>query len=168
MDESKPAQCPFAQWREDFPIEWEDDHYVTRRELAKYLALGSALLAGTNIALAAAGMAHQERSFPEQRIASAAQLAGAGSLLFNYPTEKDPCILVRTESGELRAYSQVCTHLSCAVIYEAAEKTLYCPCHHGYFAVEDGRPTAGPPVRRLPQIRVEQRGDDLYATGIEI
>jgi hypothetical protein len=29
--------------------------------------------------------------------------------------------------------------------------------------VADGSPTAGPPQRRLPRIRLEQRGDALYA-----
>jgi len=169
MDQSKrAAQCPFSQWREDFPIEWEDDHYVTRREMAKFLALGSAVLAGANGALAVAGALHQDRNLPEVKIGSATQIAPGGSILFNYPTERDPCILVRGEGGELRAYSQVCTHLSCAVIYREEEKTLFCPCHHGYFALDDGRPTAGPPIRRLPQIKVEQRGEDLFATGIEI
>ena len=33
------------RWRQDFPIGWDNDHYVTRRELAKFLTLGSALLA---------------------------------------------------------------------------------------------------------------------------
>ena len=51
MDDTQPtsrdpqAACPLRQWREDFPIEWENDHYVTRRELTKFLTLGSALLA---------------------------------------------------------------------------------------------------------------------------
>ena len=34
------------RWREDFPVRWDEDHYVTRRELAKFLTLGSGLLAG--------------------------------------------------------------------------------------------------------------------------
>ena len=47
--------CPFHQWRQDFPIRWDNDHYVTRRELAKFLTLGSALLAGANVVMAAMG-----------------------------------------------------------------------------------------------------------------
>ena len=33
------------KWRQDFPIEWEGDHYVSRREMVKFLTLGSLLLA---------------------------------------------------------------------------------------------------------------------------
>ena len=40
--------CPFHRWQEDFPIRWEADHYVTRRELTKFLTLGSCLLVGAN------------------------------------------------------------------------------------------------------------------------
>ena len=25
------------QWKQDFPIEWEGDHYVTRREMVKFM-----------------------------------------------------------------------------------------------------------------------------------
>lgn len=174
MDETQearqdpPIACPFSQWREDFPIRWENDHYVTRREMTKFLTLGSALLAGANVALAVAGLAHAPHALPEKRIGTLGELEGGGSFLFTYPTEADPCILVRTEEGELQAYSQVCTHLSCAVIYRPEERTLFCPCHHGYFSVRDGEPTAGPPTRRLPRIRIEQRGEELYATGVEV
>ena len=27
------------RWKRDFPILWDEDHYVTRRELAKFLTL---------------------------------------------------------------------------------------------------------------------------------
>lgn len=168
VPEEPPIRCPFHQWREDFPIQWDNDHYVTRRELTRFLTLGSALLAGANCVIAAVGMVGKTGTLEQKRIAVASEVPPGGSLLFRYPTEEDPCILVRKESGEFQAYSQVCTHLSCAVIYRAEEKTLFCPCHHGYFSLESGEPTAGPPTRRLPRIRLEQRGDDLFATGIEV
>ena len=40
------------RWREDFPVRWDEDNYMTRRELAKFLTLGSALLAGVNALIA--------------------------------------------------------------------------------------------------------------------
>jgi Rieske Fe-S protein len=91
-----------------------------------------------------------------------------GSRLFAYPTEDDPCILVRDASGRFDAFSQVCTHLSCAVVHHQADRTLACPCHKGSFSSIDGRPLAGPPTRRLPRIVIERRGADLVATGIEV
>ena len=174
MDDSQPAQqdppprCPFSQSREDFPIAWENDHYVTRRELTKFLTLGSALLAGANIALAVVGMNAKPGSLKEKRVGAAADVPPGGSLLFTYPTDEDPCIVVRDRDGALQAFSQVCTHLSCAVIHRPEENSLYCPCHHGYFSAESGEPTAGPPTRRLPRIVVEERDGDLFAVGIEV
>lgn len=171
------------RWRQDFPIHWENDHYVTRRELAKFLTLGSALLVGANALLAVVGRLRPRPAAPAMRIASASALGAGESLLFRYPTERDPCILVRTNDGRLAAYSQVCTHLSCAVVYERGDaagaegrgegargdgERLYCPCHHGVFSCAEGLPTAGPPTRRLPRIRLETRGDELWAVGVEV
>ena len=158
------------QWKEDFPIRWEEDHYVTRRELAKFLTLGSALLVGANAAVAIAGRARRAKSFEPRRVAAASALAPGQALLFRYPTEEDPCILVRTRAGALVAFSQVCTHLSCAVVYRASDDKLYCPCHEGLFACDPGergaQPLEGPPERPLPRIVLEVRGDDVYATAV--
>ena len=68
----------------------------------------------------------------------------------------------------LDAYSQVCTHLSCAVVHRPDERALACPCHKGSFSSADGQPLAEPPTRRLPRIVIEQRGDEIVATGIEV
>jgi arsenite oxidase small subunit len=162
------SQCPFHRWREDFPINWEADHYVTRRELTKFLTLGSCLLAGANAAMAFIGNQDRLESLPEQLIGRASAIPAGGSLLFRYPTDEDPCILVRDPSGELQAYSQVCTHLACAVVHKPKENILFCPCHHGVFNIAEGRPISGPPTRRLPRIRLEQRGDEIFAVGVEV
>jgi len=156
------------RWQADFPIGWDQDHYITRRELAKFLALGSALVAGANVAVAAAARLRPAKSYPEKRIASAAALGPGESLSFRYPTDEDPCLLVRTRRGELVAFSAVCTHLSCAVIYRATDDRLFCPCHRGLFECGPGgaRPIEGPPERPLPRIILAVRGEDVYATGV--
>lgn len=156
------------RWREDFPVRWDEDHYMTRRELAKFLTLGSGLLAGVNVLIAFIGLNRRMPTAPIQRIASADEVPRGGSLLFRYPTDDDPCILVRDISGRLDAYSQVCTHLSCAVVHQPNERALACPCHKGSFSSADGQPLAGPPTRRLPRIVIEQRDDGIVATGIEV
>lgn len=155
-----------AQWREDFPVTWEGDNYVTRREMVKFLALGSLTIAGANAVVA--GVPHiASASQLRTRIALAASIPVGGSKLFSYPTDEDPCILIRRPNGDLVAYSQVCTHLSCAIVHREEENTLFCPCHHGYFTVEEGRPYAGPPTRPLPRIKLEQHGNEIFAIGIE-
>jgi Rieske Fe-S protein len=156
------------QWKQDFPIEWEKDHYVTRREMVKFLTLGSAFLVAANGVMALAGKIARPESFQRKYVGLASAVPTNSSVLFKYPTEADPCIMVRTKANEFVAYSQVCTHLSCAVVHRAEENTLFCPCHHGYFDIAEGRPTAGPPTRKLPRITLEQQGDVIFATGVEV
>jgi arsenite oxidase small subunit len=155
------------RWRDDFPVEVERDDYIKRREFARLLTIGSALLVGANAAIAAVGrwIRKPARTGDSVFVARASSIATGASVLFRYPTAEDPCIVVRTQSGAVRAYSQICTHLSCAVVHQPDADSLFCPCHHGAFSTSEGRPLAGPPTRRLPRIWIEQRGDELYAVG---
>jgi len=164
---SEPAAAK-PRWREDFPVRWDEDNYMTRRELAKFLTLGSGLLASVNLLIAFIGMTRQPPAAPVHRIAGVGDVPPGASVLFRYPTDEDPCILVRDASGRFDAFSQVCTHLSCAVVHRPEDRTLACPCHKGSFSSFDGRPLAGPPTRRLPRIAIEQRSGDLVAVGIEV
>jgi len=61
---------------------------------------------------------------------------------------RQPVILVRLESGEFRAFSAVCTHLSCIVQYRSDLKHIWCACHNGHYDLQ-GRNIAGPPPRPL-------------------
>lgn len=156
-----------SKWSQDFPIEWEGDHYVTRREMVKFLTLGSLLLAAADWITVIASKLFHRGSKAERDIGAASALQPASSLLFRYPTDQDPCIAICTPEGKLVAYSQVCTHLSCAVVYDKADNALVCPCHRGVFSIDQGSPVAGPPTRPLPRVRIEQRGDRLIATELE-
>src|SRR3982751_6817589 len=87
------------QWKRDFPIEWEKDHYVTRREMVKFLTLGSAALVLANSVMAVAGPLARPGSFQRKSVALLSALPANSSVLFRYPTEEDPCILVRRKDG---------------------------------------------------------------------
>jgi len=91
-----------------------------------------------------------------------------GARVFQYPSANDPCLLIRTGADSYVAYSQKCTHLSCAVYFDAAKGRIECPCHEGAFSAADGRVLQGPPPRPLPRIRLERRGEDLVATAVEV
>jgi arsenite oxidase small subunit len=155
------------QWRRDFPIEWEGDQYVTRREMVKFLTLGSLLLAVANWTAVVTNRFLRRGIKATKWIGAVSSLRQNGSLLFRYPTDQDPCIAVRTSTGELVAYSQVCTHLSCAVVYDEKEQNLFCPCHNGRFDLQRGAPLAGPPTRPLPKIKIEERFGQIYAVERE-
>jgi Rieske Fe-S protein len=165
-DGSPPDAQP--AWREDFPIDWPQDHYVERRDFMKFVVLTSFALTVGQFWIAAQNWLRKRRGLSEIRqIASLDDLPIGGSLVFQYPAELDSCVLVRLSERELVAYSQKCTHLSCAVIPQPEKGVLHCPCHDGFFDLRSGSPTAGPPRRPLPRVVLEIRGRDIYATGIE-
>src|SRR5262245_51882226 len=105
------------QWRKDFPIDWPQDHYVARRDFAKFLCLTSLAFAIGQIWIGLQNIWRRHRGAPPiVKIASLSSLPVGGSVVFQYPEAHDDCILIRTTGDKLLAYSQKCTHLSCAVI----------------------------------------------------
>jgi nitrite reductase/ring-hydroxylating ferredoxin subunit len=81
---------------------------------------------------------------------------------FRYPTENDPCILLRLSEEKFVAFDQRCTQLSCPVHFDAANNRLACPCHEGFFSAEDGRPLAGPPKRALTSFSVKTENAKVW------
>jgi len=166
-DRSPEDQQP--AWREDFPIDWPQDQYVERRDFMKFLVLTSVALAVGQFWIVGENWLRRRRGLPPvRRVASLSEIPPGASLVFQYPGELDNCVLVRLSERDLVAYSQKCTHLSCAVIPEPEHGVLHCPCHEGYFDLRSGVPTAGPPRRPLPRITLEVRRQDIYATGVEM
>ncbi|MFB3818032.1 MAG: ubiquinol-cytochrome c reductase iron-sulfur subunit [Candidatus Methylomirabilales bacterium] len=163
-----PAPNPTPLWRDEFAIGAADERYVTRRQFAKFLTLTSLGMAVGQLWILAKGWFQPAPAFPAAVVARAADVPVGGVQLFHYPGADDPCILVRLAEEHYVAYSQKCTHLSCAVYYAAETRRLACPCHRGFFAVEDGRVLQGPPPRPLPRIVLRRRGDDLVAAGVEV
>jgi Rieske Fe-S protein len=72
-----------------------------------------------------------------------------------------PGLLIRTASGEYRAMSATCTHLSCTVQYRPDLQEVWCACHNGKYNL-DGRNISGPPPRPLEAFDVLVRGDEIF------
>jgi Rieske Fe-S protein len=153
-------------WREEFSVRAEDEKFVTRRQFAKFLTLTSVAMAAGNVWIVAKSLFRRAPVYPAARVAAAGDIAVGAVKLFNYPTANDPCIMIRTAEDSYVAYSQICTHLSCAVFYSAQSKHIECPCHKGVFSAADGSVLAGPPPRPLPRVVLERRGEDLVAVGM--
>ncbi|HXG18503.1 MAG TPA: Rieske 2Fe-2S domain-containing protein [Methylomirabilota bacterium] len=153
----------------DFPINWEDEHQVTRRTFVAFLLfLSATFLASTGSIGVVNWLRRRTSQLAPVRIAQLRELPIGGVKLFRYPTASDPCLLIRASAERFLAYSQKCTHLSCPVVYQAAEQQFYCPCHAGRFAVEDGRPLSGPPKRPLPRIEIQVTNDEIWAVGVQV
>jgi Rieske Fe-S protein len=165
--DGRPAEEQPA-WRQDFPIDWPQDHYVERRDFVKFLTLTSlAFVVGQLWIAGKSWMRGREIPPGAKRIGAIGDVAVGASLVFDYPEPHDSCILVRLSEQEFVAFGQKCTHLSCAVIPKPAEGVFRCPCHEGLFDIHTGRQLAGPPPRPLPRVVLEIHDGDIYATRVE-
>jgi len=159
---------PEPLWREEVSIFAADERYVNRRQLAKFLVLTSAGMFVGNLWILVRGWFSGKAVYPAKEVARLGDVPVGGSRLFAYPGPNDPCILIRPAADAFAAYSQKCTHLSCAVVYAPKKERFECPCHQGYFSARDGRVLQGPPQRPLPRIVLERRGDRLIAVGVDL
>ena len=77
------------------------------------------------------------------------------------PFGRYPAIVIHTTDG-LKAYSAACTHFACTVKWNNASGKLECPCHEGYFKVEDGSVISGPPPKPLLTLATEITDGKIY------
>ncbi|AWN22013.1 cytochrome complex iron-sulfur subunit [Deinococcus irradiatisoli] len=129
---------------------------------------------------------------PAVRVAALDELSGEwAQQTFTY--QGRPCTalhLPAATSGSLEAggqhyaaYSRICTHLGCTVNLVRdtevlafsfnyrppdGQPKLGCPCHFSVFdPLRAGEAVFGKARAPLPRVRLEQRGQALWATGIE-
>jgi len=74
-----------------------------------------------------------------------------------------PGILIRTPSGDIRAFTAVCTHLACTVQYRSDFQQIWCACHNGHYDL-NGINVAGPPPRPLTPFKVDIKGDEVWVS----
>jgi len=132
------------------------DFIATRRGLFKglyglFLAGGlGGLLYGLYRFLAPGGGAAPAVEIP------LSEITAGGDYAFQYGGS--PGILIQGEDGRFRAFSLVCTHLACTVVWVPEKKEFYCPCHDGHFDGE-GNVRSGPPPSPLERWRVQVKDD---------
>ena len=155
-------------WAEEFSVHGAEDKYVFRRQFTKFLVLTSFGMFVGNVwifvkSLFAKAPCRASGSVGRDRLGD----SGRRSETVPLSDGKRSLYSCTDAEQELVAYSQKCTHLSCAVYYSPGKNRLECPCHEGYFSIDTGRVLQGPPPRPLPKIHLEQRGDQVFAIGME-
>lgn len=167
LSDERDVRAATAPFQAEFPYEREEEAQITRREFCNFLGLTSAALfvGAAGFAGKAALDARKSETLAAAPINGAEVLAPNSSLNFNYPTERDSAILIRTADGAYHAFGQKCTHLSCPVYYSRDHHRLECPCHEGAFDVATGNVLYGPPPRPLDVIELETRDGQVWATG---
>ena len=153
-------------WKDEFSVFEEHERFVNRRQLIKFLTLTSLGMFVGNLWILIKSWFRRSETFPQMTIARAAEIQVGGVKLFRYPNPKEQCLLVRIGENDYVAYSQKCTHLSCAVYYSREDNQLICPCHNGRFSIRDGAVIQGPPTRGLPRVVLAREGDRIVATAM--
>jgi Rieske Fe-S protein len=149
-------------------VDWDEDEYVSRRDLVKFVVLTSAAFvvgqawAVWKTVARRGGVAHE--ALP---IATVDELPIGGAKTFDFPRGSTPRLLVKTAAREFVAYDQQCTHLQCPVVPVVEQGKLHCPCHNGWFDLATGNPLSGPPRRRLPRIVLKVSEGTVFATDVE-
>ena len=169
-DESGSRMKKGGLWEEEFSISTTEQGYVERRQFGRFLLLTSGAMFAGQLWLVAKGLLSKaaDAIWPRQAIAKVGEIPVGVTKVFRYPGEGENCLLVRVDETRYVAYNQKCTHLSCAVIYSAEQKRLECPCHEGYFSIDDGHVLQGPPTRPLPKVQLEIRDGEITATGMTV
>ena len=90
---------------------------------------------------------------------TASELKANSAKIFKFGSR--PGLLIKMASGEFKAMSATCTHLSCTVQYRADVQQVWCACHNGMYDL-GGRNVSGPPPRPLELYDVHVKGEDIY------
>jgi nitrite reductase/ring-hydroxylating ferredoxin subunit len=125
------------------------DAPVTRRDYLRILVtVSGGLLAGAAAVASGVFRRHGAGTAAAKKVAD--RLAPGEAVAFRYPGDDDRALAIRLPGGQLVAYSAVCTHLACAVLWRREHGELRCPCHDGAF---DRPPARWSPGRRPGRCR---------------
>src|SRR5262245_3698884 len=121
IPEERRCRSEARLWEEEFSISASEQSYVERRQLGRFLLLISGAMFTGQLWLVAKGLLSKATDvvWPRKTIAAADEIPVGAAKVFQYPSASDNCLLVRISETHFVAYSQKCTHLSCAVVYSA-------------------------------------------------
>ena len=89
------------------------------------------------------------------------ELTPNSAKIFKFGSE--PGILILTDEAKYKAFSAICTHLSCTVQYRKDLKHIWCACHNGHFDLF-GKNLSGPPPSPLEEYQVSIVNDDIIVS----
>ena len=171
----------------------------TRRDFLKYAVTVSGLLVVGGIAAVSKSITNPApgksaaggtKSFPRVKIAQLADLGINEPVVFAYPLDNEPNILVKLgkkaaggigPDGDIVAFSALCQHLGCVYAfqalgtspkcnpgYEVRGPVGYCCCHGSVFDfLHHAQLIAGPSPRPQPQVILEiDSSSSIYAVGM--
>jgi arsenite oxidase small subunit len=116
--------------------------------------------------------------YPRQLVGRAPSLQPGSPVSFTYPDADSPCMLLKTGRAvpggvgpeqDIVAYSTLCTHMGCPVMYDDKARTFKCPCHFSIFDPEmEGQMVDGQATVNLPRILLEYNDKDGSVTAVAV
>jgi thiosulfate dehydrogenase (quinone) large subunit len=130
---------------------------LTRRAaLAQALGFTAAVtgaIAGVSLLFRGAVPARAKAAAAPNAVADSAALAAGDAI--NVTADGLPALVIRGVDGDLTAFSAICTHAGCDVVWRDGE--IRCPCHHARFDAATGEATRGPARAPLTALSVVER-----------
>lgn len=150
---------------------------VNRRDFIKVSCTGIAgLVVAQRGGQSVAAPATQKSVYPIVDIAPLSSIGRGAAILFSYPDERSPALLLRLNepaaggigpNNEIVAYSTLCTHKGCPVNYKPERKLFICPCHWSTFdPLKSGTLVIGQASEALPQINLRVLAGVVQAQGV--
>jgi hypothetical protein len=121
--------------RRDFPLDWPEDEYRSRREFVAFLMLISAAFVAGQLWILLIQTWRKAAGQPPRWPTSSKgdcfrERVGGRTVKALWISELgNRCILVWLSDTNFVAYGQKCTHLSCPVLPRPDLGRMYCPCH---------------------------------------
>lgn len=146
-------------------VDVPDEHGVTRRSFINALLwIGGAAFVGAVVYPITRYLVPPEQAEPNPATVNVGKAdtfqPNTGTI---FKMGNQPALLVRTKDGDFRAFSAVCTHLSCTVQYRADLGLIWCACHNGRYDLS-GINVAGPPPRPLTPLQVNVQDGDVFVS----
>jgi len=117
--------------------------------------------------------------YPKKIISIANKMPVNKAVSFNYPDESSPCTALRMgkpvpggvgPNSDIVAYSSLCAHMGCPLVYDESSKDFKCPCHFSVFDSEkEGQMVTGQATENLPRILLsyDSKSGSISAEGVE-
>lgn len=116
-------------------------------------------------------------SYPQASIAQLSSIRPNQPVSFDYPLKGQASVLLDLDHAvpegvgpkqSLVAYSTLCQHMGCPVVYQPALREFVCPCHQSRYDPERlGSIVQGVAMQPLPRVLLQVRDGRVWAVGVD-
>jgi Rieske Fe-S protein len=118
---------------------------------------GSPATGGASAPSSASGGTGSSAAAQGSALATTSEIpVGSGKI---FTSEK--VVITQPSSGEIKAFSAVCTHMGC-LVSTISNGTIDCPCHGSRYSISTGAVVSGPAPSPLPAAPIKVTGTNIF------